>query len=122
MKRLQSKGILPILSQLYPDHPLVPKCDFEPFKDGAYVEKVILGREGSNIKIINKYNAVLEQKGGEYEKQMKIYQEYIELPTDRYGKSYQTGIFFSGESSGLCIRRGTKIIHDTAEFVPHKIK
>lgn len=48
----QSKGILKILWDLYPNHPLLLETAFEPLKNKAQVQKVMLGREGANVKIM----------------------------------------------------------------------
>lgn len=116
----QSKVILKVLWDLYPEHPLLLKTTTEKPEGIKYVEKVIFGREGANVSIHDENGDVLESKSGDYESP-SIFQEYTELSTHD-GKSYQAGVFFIGEAAGLGFRRGTKIMNDTAEFVSHYIE
>ena len=66
---LSNKGILPILWQLYPNHPLLLPAYFEDHGDrgnlSAYVRKPLLSREGANISIVQP-NAQAIQTNGEY--------------------------------------------------------
>ena len=49
---LSNKGILPILWELYPNHPLLLEAHFDSPRDlPAYVRKPLLSREGENIAI-----------------------------------------------------------------------
>lgn len=113
----QSKGMLKILWQLYPNHPLLLECSDKPL-DGTYVSKPVFGREGANIKII-KNDEVLEQTSGDYDNYNKIYQRYYELPQDEEKNSYQAGVFFAYEACGLGFRKGKKILDNYAKFVGH---
>jgi glutathionylspermidine synthase len=47
----QSKGMMKILCDLFPDSPYLLKTSFEPLKDIKQVEKTVFGREGANTKI-----------------------------------------------------------------------
>ena len=116
----QSKVILKVLWDLFPEHPLLLKTTTEKPEGIKYVEKVIFGREGANVSIRDENDEVMEEQVGEYESPT-IFQEYVELSTDN-GQSYQAGVFFIGEGAGLGFRRGTKIMNDTAEFVSHYIE
>ena len=49
----QSKYILKILWELYPNHPLLLETDTKPLAGRACVEKVLFGREGANVRILN---------------------------------------------------------------------
>lgn len=118
----QSKGILKILWQLYPNHPLLLQASDEPLVGKMQVKKPLFGREGENVSIINPSGSVIEQTSGEYEANASIYQEYCELCTDRDGRSYQAGVFFAYEACGLGFRRGGKILNNTSKFVGHYIK
>jgi glutathionylspermidine synthase len=118
----QSKGMLPILWKLFPNHPLLLESSFEPLKDKAYIEKKVFGREGENITIYDKNSAVVAKKDGEYGSFKSIYQEFIELPKDSKGNYYQAGLFFAYESCGVGFRRGRVIIDNMSKFVGHIIK
>ena len=118
----QSKGFMKILWYLYPNHPLLLETSFEPLENKKQVEKRCFGREGANTKIINSDGSIDVQTDGDYEGHKAIYQEYVELPTDSMGNSYQAGVFFAYEACGLGFRRGEKILNNMSKFVGHIIK
>ncbi len=117
----QSKAFMKILWDLYPNHPLLLETDFEPLNGKAQVEKKIFGREGANTIIVDKDKKIIEQRGGEYEEFSSIFQEYIELPKDSKGDSYQAGVFFAYEGCGLGFRRGGLILDNYSKFVGHRV-
>ncbi len=118
----QSKGFMKILWDLYPNHPLLLETSFEPLENKKQVEKRCFGREGANTKIINSDGSIDVETSGDYEGHKAIYQEYVELPTDKDGNSYQAGVFFAYEACGLGFRRGGKILNNMSKFVGHIIK
>jgi len=63
----------------------------------------------------------LEKVEGEYDDQSRIYQEYLDFPTDSAGNSYQAGVFYAGEACALGFRRGGKILDNKAQFVGHLV-
>jgi glutathionylspermidine synthase len=116
----QSKAILKVLWELYPDHPLLLATQYEPFTDRPCVEKVLFGREGQNVRIFDKRGDVLDAMEGEYDEFDRVYQEFVELPKDEEGNVYQAGVFFAYESCGLGFRYSeTLIIDDAASFSGH---
>ncbi|PSL26521.1 glutathionylspermidine synthase family protein [Dyadobacter jiangsuensis] len=117
----QSKYILKILWDLYPYHPLLLQTEREVLPHKKSVSKVLLGREGANVVIHDESGAVLETAAGEYNEQSRIYQEYVALPTDAGGHTYQAGVFYAGEACALGFRRGGKILDNTAQFVGHVV-
>ena len=118
----QSKGFMKVLWDLYPNHPLLLETSFEPLENKKQVEKRCFGREGANTKIINSDGSIDVQTDGDYEGHKAIYQEYVELPTDSMGNSYQAGVFYAYEACGLGFRRGEKILNNMSKFVGHIIK
>jgi glutathionylspermidine synthase len=118
----QSKGIMKILWDLYPHHPLLLQTAFQPLHYKNYVEKVMFGREGANTKIVDTSGKILAQEEGEYGSYKKIYQEFADLPKDGQGNYYQAGVFFAYESCGLGFRRGGQILGNTAQFTGHIVK
>jgi glutathionylspermidine synthase len=118
----QSKRFLKILWDLYPNHPLLLETSFEPLKNKPYVKKVAFGREGENISIFDQNGNIIEENGGEYENFKPVYQEYVELPTDEKGNSYQAGVFFAYEGCGVGFRRGGKILNNMSKFVGHRVE
>jgi glutathionylspermidine synthase len=118
----QSKRFLKILWDLYPNHPLLLEASFEPLQNKPYVKKVAFGREGENISIFDENGNIIEENGGEYENFKPVYQEYVELPTDEKGNSYQAGVFFAYEGCGVGFRRGNKILNNMSKFVGHRVE
>jgi len=118
----QSKAIMKILWDLYPNHPLLLETSYEPLIGKKYVEKRAFGREGANTKIINSDGSIDEETKGEYEGHKAIYQEYVEFPKDENGNFYQAGVFFAYEACALGFRRGGKILNNMSKFVGHMIK
>jgi len=49
----QSKGLLKILWDLYPNHPLLLETSFEPLEATKQVEKPVFGREGGSVTIVD---------------------------------------------------------------------
>ena len=117
----QSKGILKILWDLYPNHPLLLETSFEPLKNKAQVQKVMLGREGANVKIMREGGSVENFTTGEYDRQKMVYQQYVEFLKDDRGNHYQAGVFVSGEACGLGYRKGGQIIDNKAQFCGHVV-
>ena len=118
----QSKGMMKILCDLFPDSPYLLKTSFEPLKDIQQVEKRMFGREGANVRIIDAVGKTLEANDGPYGNFKPIYQEYIEFPKDAQGNSYQAGVFFAYEACGLGFRRGGKILGNMSKFVGHVLR
>ena len=117
----QSKAFMKILWDLYPNHPLLLECSYEPLEGKKQVEKRVFGREGANTVILDEKNHVIAQEEGEYENFAPIYQEYVELNTDENGESYQAGVFYAYEACGLGFRRGGLILNNYSKFVGHVI-
>lgn len=118
----QSKGMLKVLWDLFPNHPLLLETSFSPLKSKKYVEKKCFGREGANIKIVNADDSIVAQNGGEYENHKSIFQEYVSLPIDAKGLSYQAGVFYAYEACGLGFRKGGLILDNMSKFVGHMIR
>ncbi len=115
----QSKRMLKILWDLFPNHPLLLETSFAPLSK-KQIKKVSFGREGANIEILDS-SGILEQRGGEYGNYKSIYQEFYELNSYN-GLYYQPNVFFAYESCGLGFRRGGDILDNYAKFVSHIIK
>lgn len=115
-----NKAILPILWDLFPNHPNLLKASFEPLGTN-YVKKPILSREGANISIVQADKVTMETHG-EYGEEGYIYQEIFELPSFD-GKYPVIGSWVvDGCAAGMGIRDGDFITNNLATFVPHVIK
>jgi len=117
----QSKAMMKILWDLFPDHPLLLKTSFEPLGI-KQVQKPFFGREGGSVKILDAGGELIEAAEDIYEGQPAIFQEYVELPRDAAGRSYQAGVFFAYEGCGLGYRRGGEILDNMSKFVGHLIE
>jgi len=115
----QSKGIMKILYDLFPDSSYLLQTSFEPLDGIKQVEKCVFGREGANTKIIDANGNVVESTDGEYDNYKKIYQEYVDFPKDSKGSKYQAGIFFAYEACGMSFRKGSEIMDNMSKFVGH---
>ena len=117
----QSKGILKILWELYPNHPLLLETSDKPLKGKKCVKKPMFGREGANVSILDENGDVIQENGGEYSNNKFIYQEFTEL-NSKGENYYQAGVFFAYEACGLGFRKGSLIMDNFAKFVAHYIK
>ena len=118
----QSKGFLKILWDLYPNHPLLLESSFEPLEGKKQVRKPIFGREGGDVAILEADGSVVEENPDVYGNHKMLYQEYVELPTDKLGNSYQAGVFYAYEACGVGFRRGGKILNNMSKFVGHIVE
>ncbi len=123
----QSKAILKVLWELYPNHPLLLETSYQSILGKTCVEKVLFGREGANVRIITPSGTTETSTEGEYFEQKTVFQEYTEFIKDTAGNSreafhYQAGVFFVGEACGLGFRRGGKILDNKAQFCGHLIE
>jgi len=117
----QSKGMLALLYELFPDSPYLLQSSFEPLEGVKQVEKPLFGREGANTAIIDADAKVLTQTGGPYDNYKKVYQEYVDFAQDHKGHKYQAGVFFAYEACGLGFRKGGEILDNMSKFVGHVI-
>ncbi|WP_416896342.1 MAG: glutathionylspermidine synthase family protein [Minwuia sp.] len=122
---LSNKGLLPLLWEMFPDHPnLLPAWfadDPAAANLAASVRKPLLGREGANVEI--SAPGVEASKGGEYGAEGFIVQQYHPLP-DFAGNRPVCGCWVvASEPAGLGVREDDgPITGDGARFVPHFIR
>jgi len=117
----QSKGIMKVLYELFPDSPYLLETRTEPLQGKKQVAKKMFGREGANTTILDAMGKVLAAVDGEYGRYRTIYQAFAEYPKDAQGRSYQAGVFFAWEGCGLSFRRGGDILDNMSKFVGHRI-
>jgi glutathionylspermidine synthase len=116
---LTSKAILPVLWEMFPDHPNLLAASFEPGRFATdFVKKPIYSREGANVSI-TAGGRTLEAPGG-YGAEGFIWQAYHELP--RFGANHTViGSWIVGrEPAGIGLREDdSPITKNTSRFVPH---
>jgi glutathionylspermidine synthase len=120
---LSNKGILPVLWELYPNHPYLLAASFERPSAGAdWVRKPLFGREGANITLHRAGREI--ETGGDYGKQDFVYQDVA--PLKSFDGMYPViGSWVIGQeegnsSAGIGIRESdTPITTNVSSFVPH---
>lgn len=117
---LSNKGLLPVLWELFPDHPnLLPAYDQPEPLANRYVRKPKLSREGSNVTWVER-GTVIEETAGDYGQEGFIYQAPAAVP-DFGGQHPVFGVWvIDHEAGGLGIREDTRrITGNLSRFVPH---
>ncbi|OPY66586.1 MAG: putative acid--amine ligase YgiC [Syntrophorhabdus sp. PtaU1.Bin050] len=109
---LSNKAILPLLWEMYPNHPnLLPSYFSAPNTLAPFVEKPFFSREGEGIFIDTRFTA---------SKKRTIYQKYCELPS--FSGNYPViGSWIVGsQPAGMGVREdATPITNNLSRFVPH---
>ncbi len=122
---VSNKAILPLLWQLFPNHPNLlpaffesdPKANFS----GRYVKKPIFAREGANISIWEGNQTILASDGP-YGAEGYIMQAYAPLP-EFDGRHALVGSWLvDGEACGLSMREDSSAItQNLSAYLPHVI-
>lgn len=119
---LSNKAILPILWQLFPNHPnLLPAFFDKNDIVGDYVTKPILAREGANIEVIT-HGTITTKTEGSYGDSTVIYQSLANLPM--FDSQYVVlGSWMVGDkAAGMIVRESdSPIVVSAAKVVPHYI-
>ena len=114
---LSNKALLPLLWELYPDHPNLLRAGWEPLA-GDYARKPILAREGANVTLV--VNGQTMDSPGPYGASPVIYQQLSPLPC--FDGNYPVvGSWVVGDTAcGMGIREDrTPITRNTSRFIPH---
>jgi glutathionylspermidine synthase len=118
---LSNKGLLPVLWELFPDHPnLLPAFDTpSPFLGGNYVRKPKLSREGANVRIVEA-GVTQEENEGEYGEEGFIYQGLAPIPSFNGNRPVLGAWIVNHEACGLGVREDTRrITGNLSRFIPH---
>jgi glutathionylspermidine synthase len=111
---LSNKAILPILWEMFPDHPnLLPAAFTRDAIPGACVEKPVHGREGTDIRLLGP---------GEFGRGRghPIYQAACNLPVFDGVHALIGSWIVAGKAAGIGMREdGTAITTNASRFVPH---
>lgn len=118
---LQSKGLLPYMSERYPDHPLLLPASFDQrafHGHTEYIAKPVFGRMGENIRMYDASGKVVLENEGDYGDFPYIYQQITPLDEDNRGFRYQPSVYWMQKPASLCFRRQDDLaIDDDAQFV-----
>ncbi|MEO9528025.1 glutathionylspermidine synthase family protein [Roseibium sp.] len=123
---LSNKAILPLLWEMFPDHPNLLPSFFEGeadegFLKGAHVRKPFFSREGANITVLRPEAEDITTPG-HYGAEGHILQAYAEPP--KFGDDYVMigSWIIGGQASGICLREDKALVtQDLSRFVPHVI-
>lgn len=123
---LSSKGILPLLWEMFPRHPNLLPAYFADDPERAvlgdsYVVKPLHSREGANVEIVIA-GSVIDADDGPYGDEPKILQAVAPLPVFDGNYAVLGSWIVAGAPAGLSVRedRGP-ITKNTSRFLPHAI-
>lgn len=122
---LSNKGILPLLWEMFPNHPNLLESYFEgdPRAERLgkrYVRKPIFSREGANITIVD--GEKILKVDGEYGAEGHILQAYSPLPEFDGWSAVLGSWVIRGDACGIGIREDQgPITTNRSRFVPHYI-
>lgn len=113
-----NKALLPVLWELYPNHPNLLPAYFEP-RSTSYVKKPKLSREGANIEVVQDGKLVFSTPG-DYGKEGFVYQDIASIPNMDGNYPVIGSWIIGGEPAGMGIRENNSMITDNvSRFVPH---
>jgi glutathionylspermidine amidase/synthetase len=120
-----NKAILPILWQLFPEHPNLLETSYNlspSLQHKGYVSKPIAGRCGLNISLIDKHDNLLEETEGRFAAQQVVYQQLSRLPLlDDYYVQLCT-FSVAGSYAGSCVRVDhSPIIKSISDLMPLRV-
>lgn len=120
---LSNKAILPILWELFPNHPVLLESYFgSPKSMTHYVKKPLLSREGANISMHVNGQTIFETEG-DYGTEGYIYQELATLHKEHSGFCVIGSWIIGQEPCGITFRESdSPITTDMSRFIPHIIE
>jgi glutathionylspermidine synthase len=116
---LSNKGILPILWEMFPDHPnLLPSHTSPEPLGSSYVRKPLLSREGANVAIVSPDGTV--EQMGRYGAEGYVYQQNAPLPVFDGWHAVVGSWVIGGQPAGIGLREDqSPITRNLSRFVPH---
>jgi glutathionylspermidine synthase len=123
---LSNKGILPLLWEMFPDHPNLLPAYFEDDPNAAklgasFVRKPLYSREGANVALVRD-GVTLVQQEGPYGAEGFIRQAFASLPNFSGQHPVLGSWLIDHTPCGLSIREDENpITGNTSRFVPHTI-
>lgn len=122
---ISNKAILPLLWQMFPNHPNLLPAFFEDDKNaqisGAFVKKPIFAREGANISIWQD-NTPTQVSEGPYGAEGFVIQSYSPLPQFNDRHTLIGSWLINDEACGMSIREdNSPITQNLSAFLPHII-
>jgi glutathionylspermidine synthase len=123
---LSNKGILPLLWEMFPNHPNLLPAYFEDDPNAArlgasFVRKPLYSREGANVTLVSS-GATLEAQQGPYGAEGFIRQAFAPLPNFSGAYPVLGSWLVDHVACGLSIREDENpITGNTSRFLPHAI-
>lgn len=122
---LSNKALLPLLWQMFPDHPNLLPSYFadDPQREAlsSYVKKPIFAREGANVEIVVDGRSVFTS-GGPYGEEGFIYQAYAPLPQFAGNHTLIGSWLVDDQPAGVSLREDTQMVtQDLSRYLPHVI-
>lgn len=118
---VSSKGVLPLLWELFPDHPnLLPAHLDGPRELTNWARKPLFGREGSNVALHTDQGDI--ERPGPYATQRMVYQQLGPLPDFGGGHAVVGSWIVGHHPCGIGIRESVDLITDERQvFLPHLV-
>ncbi len=120
-----NKAILPVLWEMFPDHPYLLESQFEltdKLQNEGYVCKPIAGRCGSNVVLFDKNAETLSETHGRFGQQDSIYQALCCLPTIKGLNAQLCSFNAGGTYAGACVRVDSSlIITNKSDIMPLRV-
>ena len=123
---LSNKGILPLLWEMFPNHPNLLPAYFDDDPKAAtlgnsFARKPLYSREGANIELVSDGRA-LDQDDGPYGAEGYVRQAMAPLPLFDGNYAVLGSWFAAGAPCGLSVRESdSAITKNTSRFLPHAI-
>ena len=117
---LQSKALLAMAWDRYPDHPLLLETTLgqQSITAHQYVRKPYFGRMGENIALFQGARYPTVETEGHYASGPMVYQAVAQFNEDEEEYRYQPSVYFTDRPSALVMRRQDDLImDDDAEFI-----
>lgn len=116
---LSNKNILPLLWDMFPNHPnLLPAYATPDRLGGSHVKKPVFGREGANITITTDGTEI--GTGGDYAQGAYIYQALMPPPKFDAVCPVIGSWIVRDEAAGIGIRESNvPVTENTSRFIPH---
>lgn len=117
---LSCKGMLPILWELFPDHPNLLPAFFDSSQLTDYAKKPLYSREGADIELVKDKKSIFKNGSGVYGSEGFIYQKLHSLPCFDGQYPVIGSWLVDDKSAGMCIREDkTPITTNMSHFIPH---
>jgi len=120
-----NKAILPVLWEMFPEHPYLLESHFsltDDLRAGGYVAKPIAGRCGYNISVVGGETGVLTETAGQFDQQRQIFQQLWALPVIGNYRTQVSTFSAGGVYAGACVRVDRSLIITTdSDLLPLRV-